>query len=110
MGKPGGLHWVTAGAPDAAEAGVAARPPKASNEMDPTAAMTTASSILDQRLSIRVAAVSSWDAFRFTAIGSLIRIQAVWNSPEIRSWPNLRTIPPLHGTPLSRPSSRTALG
>ena len=45
----GGLHWLTAGAPEAAEAGIAVRPPSASNEMDPTAATITVTNAVDQR-------------------------------------------------------------
>ena len=87
------MHWDTAGAPDAAAAGVAARPPNVSNEMEPTAAKTTVSSALLQCLPSR-APDRSLDALPFTAIGSLIRIQAIWNSLVMRPWPKLRTIPP----------------
>src|ERR1700722_14649166 len=109
MGKSGGLHWVTAGAPDAAEADVAARPPNASSEMDPTAATTTASSVLRQRRSSRVAG-DSWRASPLAAIGLLMKTRRLWNSPAIRPWPKLRTIPPLHGPPTAVLSSRTAEG
>ena len=103
MGKSGGLHWVTDGAPVAADAGVAARPPSASNEMDPTAANTTVRNALNQRPWTCAAAGVSRDAPPPTGMGSLIRTQATWTNAALRPWPDLRTIPPLHGPPEAGP-------
>ena len=67
--------------------------------MDPTAATTTVTSILDQRLSIRAAApgVPRWILAHRDWI--LIKTQTIWNSPAIRPWRKLRTITPLYGPP-----------